>query len=93
MLHVIWQIYNVINTDGSLTCGVKICSAKYFFSTLFKKYVTRVVVLKVVLSRLYVNVNQMPSFVVIFSFCFYLSLWIIGDGKHFLSLPNMPVPD
>lgn len=48
MLHVIWQIYNVINTDGSLTCGVKICSAKYFFSTLFKKYVTRVVVLKVV---------------------------------------------
>lgn len=42
---VIWQIYIVINIDGSLTCGVNIRSAKYFFffCTLFLKYVTRVV--------------------------------------------------
>lgn len=27
-LRIVWQIYNVINIDGPLTCGVKICSSK-----------------------------------------------------------------
>lgn len=85
MLHVIWQIYNVINIDGSFTCGVKICSAKYFFSALFKKYVTRVVVLKFVCTLAALFKCQPDAEFhcnIFFFFFFYLSLWISGVLKN-----------
>lgn len=45
---IVWQMFNVINIDGSLTCGVKICSSKkkIFFSAIFQKYIPRFAVLK-----------------------------------------------
>lgn len=94
MLYVIWQIYKVINIDGSLACGVKICSATYFFSALFKKYVTGVVVLKIVCTL--VSLCKCQPDAEFHCHSFLLLLFVSVDYwclKHLLSLPNMPFPD
>jgi hypothetical protein len=90
---VVWQIYNVININGPLTCGVKICSAKktkwffFFFWKLFLKYVS-VVVQKFVftlaaLFKCQPDAKFHYNVFLFFFFSFYLSLWIVGVLKHF----------